>query len=135
MFADQRELASALEALKLPAGAGVDLSIGKLTPAQDQLSLSLLRFDPNDVISEEGRYVLGYNDNQQAGLIEARRLMGGLIDYPESEVIVHGNSCLTLMKQFIEFRCAEQMSDLRARGHIPKITSVPFTLEQFQLVS
>ena len=75
----------------------------------------------NDVISEEGRYVLGYNDNQQAGLIEARRLMGGLIGYPESEVIVHGNSCLTLMKQFIEFRCAEQMSDLRARGHIPKI--------------
>jgi hypothetical protein len=63
MYADQRELASALEALKLPAGAGVDLSIGKLTPTQDQLSLSLLRFDPNDVISEEGRYVLGYNDN------------------------------------------------------------------------
>lgn len=79
MYEGRKELASAFEALKFPAGAGVDLSIGKLTPAQDQLSLSLLRFDPNDVISEEGHYLIGYNDNQQAGLIEARRLMGGAL--------------------------------------------------------
>ncbi len=119
------------------AQSPLDVNIAIGVPSDEQLALSggLLDGLGREVFSPaEQINVTNYDEGRPEGILEARQLMGDLIDYPAEEVIVHGNSSLQLMWHYIRARCGERIDQLKARGIQPKmLVPVPGFYRHFKI--
>lgn len=117
---DKAEALSELESLMSEyetvkaAGLSLDMSRGKPAPAQLDLSTPMLTIlqGPNDCFSENGTDCRNYGVID--GIPEAKRMMAYLLDDKPENVIVFGNSSLTVMHDTIA-RCL----DFGCLGSIP----------------
>lgn len=82
-------------------GLALDMSRGKPSPAQLDLSKDMLDVvnSTTDYHSEHGADCRNYGD--VAGIDEAKRMLGDMVGAPEDQVIVWGNSSLSIMYQMV----------------------------------
>lgn len=82
----------------------LDMSRGKPSTAQLNLSNDMLDVvnTSTDFMSEHGADCRNYGD--VAGIDEAKKMLGDMVDVPWNQVIVYGNSSLQIMFSFIS-RC------------------------------
>ncbi len=77
---------------------GLDLNMSRGKPGSDQLDLSLPMLDVlnsgSDFIAEEGDV---RNYGMLTGIREAKELMGDIMDSPADNIVIYGNSSLSLM--------------------------------------
>ena len=92
------------EALK-NLNLSLDLTRGKPGTEQVALSDALDGILQGNFLSESGIDVRNYGGLE--GLPEARALFGSVLGLPPTEIMVGGNSSLTLMYQTIEFALSE----------------------------
>lgn len=78
----------------------LDMSRGKPSPSQLDLSMDLLRL-PSSYRLEDGTDARNYGGLQ--GILECRRLFGDLLDIPSDQIIMGGNSSLNLMFDTLAF--------------------------------
>ena len=82
-------------------GLALDLTRGKPSAAQLDLSNELLSLPGADYVSEGATDCRNYGGLQ--GLVEARRLFSGVMDAPPEQVVVSTNSSLALMHDTIVY--------------------------------
>jgi DNA-binding transcriptional MocR family regulator len=80
-------------------GLKLDMSRGKPAPEQLDLLMGMLHTAERNYIAEDGTDCRNYGG--LTGIPEARRLVGELMGMPADEVIVSGNSSLTLMYDMV----------------------------------
>ena len=83
----------------------LDLTRGKPSTEQVALSDALDGILAGNYLSESGTDVRNYGGLE--GLPEARALFGNILDLPPGEIMVGGNSSLTLMYHTVEFALSE----------------------------
>lgn len=98
----ERELVSRYER-QLRNNASLDLTRGKPSEAQLELSAALDGILDGDYRAADGTDVRGYGGLD--GLPEAKALAAAWLDLPASQVLVGGNSSLELMYRYLDHAC------------------------------
>ena len=103
----QEQLAALQEQYHTLKGLNLSLDLTRGKPGSQQVALSdaLDGILQGNYLSEDGIDVRNYGGLE--GLPEARTLFGSILGMPPAEVMVGGNSSLTLMYQVIEFALSE----------------------------
>jgi DNA-binding transcriptional MocR family regulator len=109
-------------------GLKLDLTRGKPSPAQLDLSLDLLSLPGGaDYLGEGAVDTRNYGGLQ--GLVEARRLFSGLVGAPPEQVVVANNSSLALMHDTVVYSLLKGTCDSSApwskQGEIAFLCPVP----------
>jgi DNA-binding transcriptional MocR family regulator len=93
-------------------GLGLDLTRGKPSAAQLDLSNDLLTLPVAECIAEGATDCRNYGGLQ--GLVEARRLFSGILGAPPEQVVVSNNSSLALMHDTIVYSLLKGTTDSAA---------------------
>ncbi|MGD1091095.1 MAG: aminotransferase class I/II-fold pyridoxal phosphate-dependent enzyme [Bryobacteraceae bacterium] len=122
-----QQLQESYDAFKVK-GLKLDLTRGKPSPAQLDLSLDLLSLPgATDYLSEDKTDCRNYGGLQ--GLLEARRLFSGITGAPPEQIVVANNSSLALMHDTMTFALLKGTCDSATpwskQGEISFVCPVP----------